>query len=74
MRDRAMATKPIACEEAWHLLDLVERTASRDAFRPMPLDELQELRRLLVTCVATASSFDTLFAPRLPMEGVGDRV
>ncbi len=67
MRDRAMATKPIACEESWHLLDLVERTAARDAFRPMSDAELTELRRLLVMCVATASSFDTLFihAPAL---------
>lgn len=62
MRDRAMATKPICSEEGWVLLDLVERTASRHAFRPMPVEELQELRRLLVMLVASASGFDALYA------------
>jgi hypothetical protein len=61
MRDRAMATKPICSEEGWAILDLVERTASRDAFRPMPLDELKEVRRLCVMLVATASGFDALY-------------
>lgn len=67
MRDRAMATKPIACEEAWALLDLVERVASREAFRPMSTADLTEVRRLLLTCVAAASSFDSLYAPQLPI-------
>jgi hypothetical protein len=73
MRDRAMATKPIACEESWHLLDLVERTAGREAFRSMPIDELNEVRRLLIRCVSTASGFDSLYAPQLSLEGPGDR-
>lgn len=67
MRDRAMATKPIACDQAWHLLDLVERTASAEAFRPMKAEDLAEVRRILVMCVAAASSFDTLYAPKLPL-------
>ena len=61
MRDRAMSTKPIACEEAWQILDLVERTASRDAFRSAGLDELREIKRLLIRLVSTASGFDNLF-------------
>ncbi len=69
MRDRAMATKPIASEEGWVCLDLVERTASRDAFRPMKLDELQEIKRLMIRLVSTASGFDQLWAPQLDLGG-----
>jgi hypothetical protein len=67
MRDRAMATKPRCSEEGWHILDVVERTASRDAFRSMPLDELQQIRHLLIRLVTAASDFDALFAPPLPL-------
>lgn len=69
MRDRAIATKPAACEEAWQILDLVERTASNNAFRSMALGELEEVRRLLIRLVATASGFDTLYAPQLELVG-----
>ena len=68
MRDRALATKATASESAWALLDIVEREASLAAFRSMPLDDLKEFRRLCVLCVMAASSFDTLYAPRLPLE------
>jgi hypothetical protein len=61
MRDRAMSTKPFACEEAWQILDLVERTAGRDAFRSMAVNELAEIKRLLIRLVSTASGFDSLF-------------
>lgn len=67
MRDRAISTKPIACEEAWQILDLVERTASRDAFRPMSNEELAEIKRLLIRLVSTASGFDSLWAPALDL-------
>lgn len=73
IRDRAMAAKEGATEECWHLLDLVERTASRDAFRPMPAGELGEIRTLLNLTVALAARFDRLFAPELPLGDVGDR-
>jgi hypothetical protein len=67
MRDRAMATKQIACEPAWHLLDVVEREASSAALdHRITLDDLRELRRLCIMCVCNASSFDTLYQPRLP--------
>lgn len=66
MRDRAVATKPIACESAWKLLDIVECEANAVATRQAPLDVLREVRRLCVMCVAHASSFDTLYQPRLP--------
>ena len=67
MRDRAMATKPIASEEGYALLDLIERTASRDAFRSMPIEELRTIRYILVKLVGAASDFDCLFAPQLEM-------
>ncbi len=67
MRDRAMATKNSACAPAWTLLDVVERVASECALNhKLHVDELRELRRLCLNCVASASSFDTLFHPRLP--------
>jgi hypothetical protein len=69
MRDRAMATKPTACESAWTLLDVVEREASAAAMNHrIQLDDLRELRRLLIMCVCNASSFDTLYQPRLPLD------
>lgn len=63
MRDRSMAQKPAACEEAWAILDIVERTAARDAFRPMGVDELAEVKRLLIRLVSTAAGFDSMWAP-----------
>jgi hypothetical protein len=67
MRDRAMATKNSACEPAWMLLDLVERQASDNAMNHrVSIEDLRELRRLCLNCVCAASSFDTLYQPRLP--------
>jgi hypothetical protein len=71
MRDRAMATKNTACAASWALLDVVERVASAEAMNhKLHIEELRELRRLCVMCVANASSFDTLYQPRLP--GIDD--
>jgi hypothetical protein len=70
MRDRAMATKPRACEPSWHLLDVIENVARETALNPrMGVEQLRELRRLCLNTVATASSFDTLYQPRLPLDG-----
>lgn len=66
MRDRAMATKGFCSEEAWHILDHVERLASRYAFTPMPKEDVGELRRILLNLVAAASSLEGVFAPQLP--------
>lgn len=67
MRDRAMATKNNACAPSWALLDVVERVASEWAMNhKLHVEELREVRRLCVMCVANASSFDTLFQPGLP--------
>lgn len=67
MRDRAMATKQIASEPSWRLLDVVERISSENALNHLiDLDTLRELRRLCVMCVANASGFDAVFQPRLP--------
>lgn len=69
MRDRSIATKQAACAPAWALLDVVERVASECALNhKLHVDELRELRRLCLNCVASASSFDALFHPRLPLE------
>jgi hypothetical protein len=71
MRDRAMATKgvPTTCAPSWALLDVVEQVTSECAMNhQLPVETLAELRRLCVQCVMTASSFDTLFQPRLPLE------
>lgn len=73
MRDRCIATKPIACEESWHILDLVERTVSRDAFRSMPETELAMIRYIVRKLVTAASEFDALFAKPSSLEDIGDR-
>jgi hypothetical protein len=67
MRDRAMATKGMACTPAWALLDVVENVANESALSfAVSKNQLRELRRLCLNCVAAASSFDTLYQPRLP--------
>jgi hypothetical protein len=74
MRDRAMATKAMACTPAWALLDVVENVANESALSfAVSRDQLREIRRLCLNCVAAASSFDTLYQPRLPgLEGEAD--
>lgn len=67
MRDRAIATKQVACEPSYMLLEVVERISSENALNnQISLDVLRELRRLCVMCVANASGFDAVFQPRLP--------
>jgi hypothetical protein len=66
MRDRAIATKAVACEAGWALLDVVEREASEVALRAVPIEDLREFRRLCVRCVMAASGFDALYQPNLP--------
>ena len=70
MRDRAVVTKPNASDEGWQILDMVEKIATRDAFRSMEIDGLRELRRLLLRLISTASGFDTL-SPAQPGENDG---
>ena len=70
MRDRALATKPVASSAGWALLDIVEREASEVALRSVPIEDLREFRRLCIRCVSTAAGFDMLYQPRLPgLEG-----
>lgn len=64
MRDCAMAAKGSCSEEAWTILDHVERLTSRFAFQGMPLDHLVELRRVLRLIVAAAASLDDWASPR----------
>jgi hypothetical protein len=69
MRDRAMATKNAACAPSWALLDVVENIASENALNhKLSVEELRTIRQLCLNCVASASSFDALFHPRLPLE------
>lgn len=58
MRDCAMAAKKSCSEEAFPLLDQVERLTSDNAFRGMPLDQLRELRRVLRLVVSAAANVD----------------
>lgn len=68
MRDRAIATKPIACESSWALLDIVEREASIAALHhAIDVASLSEFRRLCINCVMTASGFDALYQAALPL-------
>jgi hypothetical protein len=69
MRDQAIATKMHACEASWQLLDVVERVAAEVALNHrVDVESLREFRRLCIQCVLAASSFDTLYSPRLPLD------
>lgn len=66
-RDRAMATKSIACETSWTLLDVVEREANAVALdHRVDVDALREILRLLALIVGTALGFDKLYTPTIP--------
>lgn len=72
IRDRAAGALNYSGDEAAELLDFVHRQASRYAFTSMPLEDLKELRRLLLNVTASASSFETLFGPSEPQQGARD--
>ena len=73
MRDRAMATKQFCSEEAWTILDHVERLASLYAFRSMDLDDLTALRRILVSLVAASSGLEGIFGAQPSLGGTNAR-
>lgn len=69
MRDRAMATKQVASESGWALLDIVEREASVAALhRDIDIPSLREFRRLCLACVMAASGFDLIYQASLPSQ------
>lgn len=69
MRDQAMGRKNSACEPAWAVLDVIERIASDNAmYHKVDVETLRELRRIALNLACAASSLDTLFAPRLPLD------
>lgn len=68
MRDRAMSTQRVASEYGWLVLSFVQRIASENALRSMPLDDLREIRRLAIRLVTCAAGFDAMFAPQLPFD------
>jgi hypothetical protein len=73
MRDRAIATKRNACTPSHALLEVVENVANESAMSfAVSTAQLRELRRLCLNCVASASSFDTLYQPPLPGIGKGE--
>lgn len=65
MRDHAMSTKRHCSEEAWGILDQVERIAGGYALQPMKLAELAEIRRVMIMLVAAASDLEGIFQPPL---------
>lgn len=60
MRDRAMASMSYYGEEGQSLLQLAVHITSRDAFRPMAIEDLRELHRLTIAIVTAASGFEAL--------------
>lgn len=67
MRDRAMATKEVACQSGYALLEVVEREASGVALNPRcTVEDLREFQRLCIRLVSTAQGFDMLYQPHIP--------
>lgn len=58
MRDCAMTAKLACAEEAFPLMEQVERIASRYAFQAMPLDDLRALRDAMRKLVAAAATME----------------
>lgn len=58
MRDCAAVAKGSCSEEAYPILDHVERLASRYAFQGMPIEDLHELRKVMRQVVAAAACLD----------------
>lgn len=75
MRDQAMVTKQNCSEEAYALLDHVERTASAYAFQSMRLDFLHRLRAALLKVVTASSDLEAFardFLNPQPAPGEGE--
>ena len=73
MRDRAIATKPIASEPGWHLLDIVEKQAGVAALcTSISVEDLRQFRYLCLRCVGTASDFDMLYSAHPAGDGEAD--
>jgi hypothetical protein len=69
MRDRAMATKNSVCEASWMLLDVVESIAMANAMNDrVDIETLREMRRVCLNIVCAASSLETIFQPKLPLD------
>jgi hypothetical protein len=58
MRDCAAVAKTHCSDEAYPILDQVERLASRFAFQGMAVDDLQRLRAAMRKIVAAAATLD----------------
>lgn len=58
MRDCATSAKTTCSEEAYPILDQVERMASQFVFMPMPTDRMIQLRQVLRQVVAAAAGLD----------------
>lgn len=72
MRDQAAATKASCAEEAYHLLEHVERTAGNHAFRPMSIEYLHRLRAELLKVVSAASGLELFARGQLTTPGEGE--
>jgi hypothetical protein len=62
-RDCAMSAKLDCGEEAFPVMEQIERIASRYAFQPMPLDDLRGLRDALRKLVAAAATIEDWAKP-----------
>lgn len=71
MRDCSTSAKNSCSEEAWPILDQVERLTSRFAFQAMPIEDLVELRRVLRLVVAAAANLDAWATPGKDSDGRG---
>lgn len=60
IRDLSLGALGYASEEAWHLLKAISEMAGRYALEPITLDQLKEMRRVLVMASAAANSMQVL--------------
>lgn len=60
IRDLSLGALGYASEEAWHLLKAISEMAGRYALEPITLDQLREMRRVLVMASAAANSMQVL--------------
>jgi hypothetical protein len=74
MRDCATSAKRYCSEEAWPVLDHVERLASHYAFKHMPLDRFTELRAAMRKLVAAAGALDEATKDQPARGGMDTRV
>lgn len=75
MRDCALSAKRYCSEDAWPVMDHIERLAADYAFRSVPIDKYREFREALRKLVAACACLDSAAAQEAQTgEGIGARV